>query len=133
MSGSLARSDLRAPYRHTVPETSTTGPEAADQEEFSTGGIEKPLAVSFSTMRDFTQLAQSQLPYDIVFLLNEFFAAAGNAITLHEGWIDKFLGDGLLAVFGDKRDSRSAAAMRSEPREPLTWRSTTSMQRWRQN
>ena len=37
-----------------------------------------------------------------MFLLNELFAAGGSAIALHEGWIDKFMGDGLLAVFGDK-------------------------------
>jgi adenylate cyclase len=54
----------------------------------------------FLDMRDFTSLAQGRLPYDVVFILNEFFAAAGNAITTHGGWIDKFLGDGLLAVFG---------------------------------
>ncbi len=36
----------------------------------------------------------------MVFLLNEFFAATGVATTNHGGWIDKFLGDGLLAIFG---------------------------------
>ena len=36
----------------------------------------------------------------MVFILNEFFAAAGSAIHTHSGWIDKFLGDGLLAIFG---------------------------------
>jgi adenylate cyclase len=81
---------------------STTGPEAADQQEFNAGGVEKPLVVLFLDMRDFTRLAQSKLPYDVVYFLNVFFAAAGNAITLHDGWIDKFLGDGLLAVFGER-------------------------------
>ena len=81
---------------------STTGPEAADQQEFDAGGVEKPLAVLFLDMRDFTRLAQSKLPYDVVYFLNEFFAATGNAITIHDGWIDKFLGDGLLAVFGER-------------------------------
>lgn len=80
----------------------TTGPEAVDQPEFNVGGVEKELAVLFLDMRDFTRLAQSKLPYDVVYFLNEFFAAAGSAITLHEGWIDKFLGDGLLAVFGER-------------------------------
>ena len=62
--------------------------------------MEKPLAVMFLDLRDFTQLSQSRLPYDVVFILNEFFAAAGSAIHTHGGWIDKFLGDGLLAIFG---------------------------------
>ncbi len=35
-------------------------------------------------------------------MLNEFFAVIGAAIAEHGGWIDKFLGDGLLAVFGQR-------------------------------
>jgi adenylate cyclase len=81
---------------------STAGPEDVDEPEFGSSGVEKPLAVFVLDMRDFTRLAQTKLPHDVVFLLNELFAAAGGAIALHEGWIDKFLGDGLLAVFGDR-------------------------------
>jgi adenylate cyclase len=81
----------------------TTGPGDVDEPEYGLGGLEKPLAVFLLDLRDFTRLAQSKLPHDVVFLLNELFAAAGSAIALHEGWIDKFLGDGLLAVFGEKR------------------------------
>ncbi len=57
----------------------------------------------FLDLREFTQLAQSRLPYDIVFILNEFFAATGSAIHTHGGWIDKYLGDGLLALFGQTK------------------------------
>ncbi len=56
----------------------------------------------FLDMRDFTQLSRSRLPYDVVFILNEFFAATGSTIHTHGGWIDKFLGDGLLAIFGQQ-------------------------------
>ena len=69
-------------------------------QELDAAGVEKPLAVMFLDLRDFTQLSQSRLAYDVVFILNEFFAAAGSAIHTHGGWIDKFLGDGLLAIFG---------------------------------
>jgi adenylate cyclase len=78
----------------------TTGPEAAELQESDAAGIEKPLAVLFLDMRDFTRMSQNKLPYDVVYLLNEFFAASGQVITTHGGWIDKFLGDGLLAIFG---------------------------------
>ena len=54
-------------------------------------------------LRDYTRMAQGRLPYDVVFVLNEFFAAVGNAIITHGGTIDKFLGDGLLAFFGLER------------------------------
>jgi adenylate cyclase len=57
----------------------------------------------FLDLREFTSLSHSRLPYDVVFILNEFFAATGSAITTYGGWIDKFLGDGLLAIFGQHR------------------------------
>jgi adenylate cyclase len=78
----------------------STGPQAVDIQEADAAGAERPLAVMFLDLREFTQLSQSRLPYDIVFILNEFFAATGAAIHTHSGWIDKFLGDGLLAIFG---------------------------------
>ena len=80
--------------------SASAGPQSADIEETDSAGIEKPLAVMFLDMREFTKLSQGKLPYDVVFLLNEFFAATGQAITNSGGWIDKFMGDGLLAVFG---------------------------------
>jgi adenylate cyclase len=81
----------------------STGPQAADTQELDSAGVEKSLAVMFLDLRDFTQLSQSRLAYDVVFILNEFFAAAGSAIHTHGGWIDKFLGDGLLAIFGQRQ------------------------------
>lgn len=78
----------------------STGPEGVDVLEADAAGAERPLAVMFLDLREFTQLSQSRLPYDVVFILNEFFAATGSAIHTYGGWIDKFLGDGLLAIFG---------------------------------
>ena len=69
----------------------------------------------FLDMREFTQLSRSRLPYDVVFILNEFFAAAGSTIHTHGGWIDKFLGDGLLAIFGQQHgvETGSRQALRA--------------------
>lgn len=80
----------------------STGPQAADLQESDSAGVEKALAVMFLDLRDFTQLSENRLPYDLVFIMNEFFAATGSAIVTHGGWIDKFLGDGLLAIFGQR-------------------------------
>ena len=65
-----------------------------------TGGVEKYVAVLFLDLRGFTKLSENRLPFDIVFLLNQFFATVGEAIRSHDGWIDKYMGDGLMAVFG---------------------------------
>ncbi len=71
--------------------------DAADAEQ---GGVERVLVLMFLDVRNFTHHMEQKLPYDVVYLLNEFFAATGRAITTNGGVIDKFLGDGLLAVFG---------------------------------
>ncbi len=78
----------------------TTGPSAAGLPEGESDGVERILALMFLDVRNFTRMMENKLPYDVVFILNEFFAATGMAITEHGGGIDKFLGDGLLAVFG---------------------------------
>ena len=78
-----------------------TGPETAALEEADAGGVEKKLAVMFVDLRHFTRLSEKRLPFDIVFILNEFFGVVGAAITENGGRIDKFIGDGLLAVFGE--------------------------------
>lgn len=78
----------------------TASPADASIEETDSSGVEKSMAVMFVDLRDFTRLAEKRLPFDVVYVLNEFFGVVGAAITRHGGWIDKFLGDGLLAVFG---------------------------------
>ncbi len=63
-------------------------------------GVEKTLAVLFFDLRGFTKASQGRLPYDVVFTLNRLFTEVGEAIRAENGWIDKYMGDGLMAVFG---------------------------------
>ena len=93
----------------------SAGPKSADVLELDSAGVEKPLTVMFLDMREFTQLSRSRLPYDVVYILNEFFAATGSTIHTHGGWIDKFLGDGLLAIFGQQHgvETGSRQALRA--------------------
>ena len=63
-------------------------------------GMEKTLAVLFLDTRGFTAISETRLPYDVVFILNRLFAEVGEAIRHHGGYIDKYLGDGLMAIFG---------------------------------
>jgi adenylate cyclase len=48
------------------------------------------------------------LPYDIVFLLNRYFAAMGQAVESAGGRVDKFIGDGVMALFGVEGDVAAA-------------------------
>ncbi len=63
-------------------------------------GVERTLAVVFLDIRGFTTLSEKRLPYDTVFLLNRFFGEVGEVLNASGGWIDKYLGDGLMALFG---------------------------------
>lgn len=73
-------------------------------------GEERRLAILFLDMRGFTARTAGQLPYDVVFLLNRFFDAIVPAITDAGGTVDKYLGDGLLAVFETTDEERSGRA-----------------------
>jgi adenylate cyclase len=63
-------------------------------------GQERTIAVLFADLRTFTGIAEQKLPYDLVFLLNSYFEAVGEAITAAGGIVDKFIGDGVMALFG---------------------------------
>lgn len=78
--------------------------------ESDSQGVERALAVLFLDVRNFTGMSEDKLPYDVVFILNRLFGAAGAAITANQGWIDKYLGDGMMAVFG--RESGAEAGCR---------------------
>lgn len=73
-------------------------------------GSEQQLAILFLDMRGFTARTAGQLPYDVVFLLNRFFDAIVPAITRSGGTVDKYLGDGLLALFESPSPQHSARA-----------------------
>ena len=66
----------------------------------SAAGEEREIAVLFADIRSFTKLAEAKLPYDTVFLLNRYFAEMGTAVTQSGGHLDKFIGDGVMALFG---------------------------------
>jgi adenylate cyclase len=63
-------------------------------------GHEEEIAVLFADLRAFTRMAEHKLPYDVVFLLNRYFRAMGTAVEAAGGQLDKFIGDGVMALFG---------------------------------
>nr|WP_175582191.1 adenylate/guanylate cyclase domain-containing protein [Phaeobacter sp. HF9A] len=71
-------------------------------------GEEKTIAVLFLDIRGFTARSAGLLPYDVVFLLNRFFDAIVPEITRAGGSVDKYMGDGILALF-ETRDTQSSA------------------------
>jgi adenylate cyclase len=63
-------------------------------------GAEREIVILFGDLRAFTKLSENKLPYDLVFLLNRYFSEMGHAVEAAGGRIDKFIGDGVMALFG---------------------------------
>jgi adenylate cyclase len=74
-------------------------------------GSERLITVVFVDLRGFTTLAESKLPYDVLFILNRFFHEMTRALVASNGHFSQFTGDGLMALYGlDAKDPTRGAA-----------------------
>lgn len=73
------------------------------------------LTVLFTDLRDYTTLAEKMEPGELVELLNDWFSEATRAVRRHDGLVDKFIGDAVMALFGvpDERPDAAADAVRA--------------------
>ncbi|MEW6303577.1 MAG: adenylate/guanylate cyclase domain-containing protein [Verrucomicrobiota bacterium] len=64
------------------------------------GGEKSEVTILMSDIRGFTTTSAKMDPHDVVEMLNDYFPPLVQAIFQHDGTIDKFVGDAILAVFG---------------------------------
>jgi adenylate cyclase len=64
------------------------------------GGARKVVTVLFSDIRNFTTITESHPPDQLVRILNEYFTGMAEVIFAHQGSLDKYIGDAIVAVFG---------------------------------
>jgi len=69
-------------------------------EELSLGGKEVTATILFSDIRDFTTVSEEMGPPALVEMLNAYFSLATERILDHQGLLDKYIGDSVMAVFG---------------------------------
>ena len=87
---------------------------AESSETIRLGGDKRPVAVLFSDIRGFTALAESMRPEEMASLLTEYFTEMVDCVFRHDGTLDKFMGDALMAIWGapigGDRDADNAIA-----------------------
>jgi adenylate cyclase len=96
----LAREEVaRANYSRFLPEY-VVKQMLENPNSFKLGGVNQTITVLFADIRGFTRIAEHAPPEKIVSLLNRYFSAMTDIIFAHGGTLDKYLGDGLMALFG---------------------------------
>ncbi len=81
--------------------------------ELHLGGTLRRATVLFSDLRGFTAIAERMAPGEVVMTLNEYFSLMAEWVRACGGFVDKFMGDAMLVVFGlfdEPSDGSRAAA-----------------------
>jgi adenylate cyclase len=80
-----------------------------DPSKMKLGGDRKELSVLFSDIRGFTSFSEKHRPEEVVSQLNEYLGAMTNVVFDHEGTLDKFVGDAVVAFWGAPLDQADHA------------------------
>ena len=71
-----------------------------DPEKLKLGGVRKDVTVFFSDIRGFTSISEKLSPEKLVHILNEYLTAMTDIIMKHNGVVDKYIGDAIMAFWG---------------------------------
>jgi adenylate cyclase len=71
-----------------------------DPDAIKLGGEKKEISIFFSDVAGFTTISERLSPEELVLLLNRYLSAMTDIIRMHRGNVNKYLGDGIMALFG---------------------------------
>jgi len=77
--------------------------------------VQREVTVLFSDIRSFTTMSESQLPREVLAFLDDYFAQMAQVVKGHHGVVNKFLGDGMMAVWGvpERSEEHALQAVRA--------------------
>ncbi|UWU91418.1 adenylate/guanylate cyclase domain-containing protein [Bradyrhizobium sp. CB1015] len=73
------------------------------------GGETRNVTMFFSDLSGFSSIAETMTPGELVTLMNEYLSAMTDIIESHGGYVDKYIGDSIVAMFGAPADDRAHA------------------------
>ncbi|MFH0934272.1 MAG: adenylate/guanylate cyclase domain-containing protein, partial [Pseudomonadota bacterium] len=73
--------------------------------------IQKEMTIMFSDMRSFTSISESLTPEEVFRYINTYLKQVGPIVRKHNGYIDKFIGDAIMALFPADAESAISAAI----------------------
>lgn len=76
-------------------------------------GSERQVVCVFIDLRDSTKLGERKMPYDVLFILNQFFAEMTEALRATGGYYAQFTGDGLMALYGHESEDTEQTIMQA--------------------
>jgi adenylate cyclase len=99
-------------------------------EEINLAGEKRELTIFFSDVRNFTTMTEQSDPIELIALLNEYLTAMTEIIFKHDGIVDKFIGDGILAYWGAFTPGKNHAQLAARAALEMTRRLEELNRQW---
>lgn len=76
----------------------------ADPQALQLGGKRREISILFADLRGYTAFSEATPPERVIEALNDYLSLAANVILSYSGTLDKYLGDGVMAIFNAPED-----------------------------